>query len=135
MPLHPAEEATIRAFIVRDKSERYLSILANEKRRGKFLDCLNHCRDFDTRFATEIASSLNVVSLLQAHGAPAECNLLSNIKSLDGRDLLLTEAVEEVDFVGFGTLICCIPGDLALYVDEAGTGRRLLLERSSDKKR
>jgi hypothetical protein len=70
MTIHPDEEATIRAFIVPNKRDRYVSLLSSEKRRPKFLDCLNHCHDIDQRYATALPSSADVPSLLRNHGAP-----------------------------------------------------------------
>ncbi len=55
------EELTVRAFIVPAKRTRYLSFLASPKRRGKILDGLNHCFDIDSRFATAIKSSVDVL--------------------------------------------------------------------------
>jgi hypothetical protein len=131
MPRHPHEEATILAFIKREKRDRYLTLLANAERRSKFLTCLNHCDDFDARFVEELASASNVSAVLIGHGSPPECHLISDVKSLDGRLMPLAEAVESVEFAGFGSILCCIPGKLACHIGEAGTGRRLLLRRPS----
>ena len=129
MTIAPAEEATIRAFIVPKKRDRYLSLLGNEKRRAKFLQCLNHCRDIDERYASKLPSSVDVISLLRDHGAPAVCRVISDYRDIDGRELPLADAVEHAAAVGWGTIFCCIPGRLAYFLDEAGTERRLLLLR------
>jgi hypothetical protein len=131
MSLHPDEEATIRAFIKREKLDRYLTLLANAKRRARFLDCLNHCRDFDIRYVQELASTADVQSLLIARRASPLCHVISDDQSLDGQAMPLAEAIGAAEFAAFGTILCCIPGRLAYYVDEAGSGRRLLLERAS----
>jgi hypothetical protein len=44
----------------------------------------------------------------------------------------LVEALNEAEAIGWGTIISCIPGRLACYLDEAGSERRLLLIRSPD---
>jgi hypothetical protein len=132
MAIDPAEEATIRAFIVPAKRDRYLSLVSNEKRRAEFLDCLNHCRDIDNRYATQLPSLADVISLLRAHGAPDVCRVISDCRDIDGREMPLRDAVEHAESVGWGTILCCIPGRLAYYLDEAGTRRRLLLIRSHD---
>ena len=119
------EEALVDAFIVPAKRERYKALLASRRRRAKLLDGLNHCRDLDPRYATEIASSTDVVALLRSRGAPETCHLISDAKALDGKQMALREAIDE------GTLIGCVPGRLALYYGEAGE-RRLLLERARD---
>jgi hypothetical protein len=130
MPLHPLEDVTVRAFIKQEKQGRYLGLLANARRREKFLGCLNHCCDFDDRFAESLPSSTDLKTLLVARGASAECHLISDVKSLDGRSMAIGEAIDDVEFAGFGTILCCIAGRLACYIDVAGTERRLLLERS-----
>ena len=52
------EEALVRAFIVPRKQDRYLQLLANPKRRGKFLSVMYHQLAFDVVPAklTRIAS-------------------------------------------------------------------------------
>ena len=125
------EEALVDAFIVPAKRERYKALLASRRRRAKLLDGLNHCRDLDPRYATEIASSTDVVALLRSRGAPETCHLISDAKALDGKQMALREAIDEVETRLWGTLIGCVPGRLALYYGEAGE-RRLLLERARD---
>jgi len=126
--MHPHEEATIRAFITPARRTRWLKSLASPKRRGRFLDRLNHCRDIDEYYATPLPSNADVVAVLKAHGAPATCYVLSNTATLDARELPLAEAVAEAESGGWGTLISCLPGRLAYYYDECGE-RRMLLKR------
>jgi hypothetical protein len=103
--------------------------LASSKRRKAFLDQLNHCRDIDERYATPLGSITEAMSELQSRGAPAVCHVISDIAAIDGQDLPLRAAIERAELEGWGTLICCVPGRLAYYIDEAGSQRRLLLER------
>ena len=123
------EEVIVRAFIAPHRRSRWLSSLGSAKRRGRFLDCLNHCADFDPRYARPLSSSADVVVLLRSQGAPTTCYVISATASLDGREMLLAEAVAEAEQAGWGTLMSCIPGRLACYIDESGTKRRLLLVR------
>src|SRR5690606_24346034 len=126
--MHPHEEATIHAFISPQRRARWISCLASQKRRAKFLDRLNHCRDIDERYASELPQNSNVVATLKDRGAPALCYVISDTTALDGRELPLSQAVEETELGGWGTIISCVPGQLAYYYDECGE-RRLLLER------
>lgn len=48
------EAAVIRAFVQRDKQERFLGFLANPKNRKKFTESLSHFHWFDPRFAIPI---------------------------------------------------------------------------------
>jgi hypothetical protein len=129
MALQPDEEATIRAFVLREKRSRYLSKLGDQKSRAEFLDRLNHCDDLNSRYATQIESSADLLSLLRSKGAPRQCTVISDIADLDGQQIALETAIQKVELAGFAAIICCIPGRLALYIDEAGTQRRLLLQR------
>ena len=125
MSLHPVEEATVRAFIVSERRPRYLQQMADPKRRARFLDRLNHCRDLDPRFATP---AQNVTAAqLRSLGAPARCRLISDAGALDGREMSLHEALNETSFQGFGTIICCIPGRLAYYRGEDGEAEYVLV--------
>ena len=128
--MHPHEEATIRAFVSPSRRERWLGLLASAKRRRSFLGRLNHCRDIDERYATPVPSSANIAAVLRSHGAPETCYVLSDIPTIDGRELPLDEAIDQVESAMWGTLISCVPGRLAYYYDECGA-RRWLLQRST----
>ena len=128
-PLHPADAATIQAFVIKEKKQRYLEMLANSKKRAKFLDGLNHCSDLDERFTTPVCWH-DAIDELRKRGAPDRCHIISSINEFDGIDLPLAAALLWVEQQGWGTIICCIPGQLAYYYDECGF-RRLILERKS----
>jgi hypothetical protein len=128
--MHPHEEATIRAFVSPSRRERWLGLLASAKRRRSFLGRLNHCRDIDERYATPVPSNANIAAVLRSHGAPETCYVLSDIPTIDGQELPLDDAIDQVEFGMWGTLISCVPGRLAYYYDECGA-RRWLLQRST----
>ena len=126
--MHPHEEATIRAFFSPLRRLRWLESLSSPKRRDKILEKLNHCQDFDDRFRTLLSSKSDVVSLLKSHGSPKSCYVISSVLALDGCELELSEAISQTELAGWGTIISCIPGQLAYYYDECGK-RRILLAR------
>jgi hypothetical protein len=127
--MHSHEEATIRAFVTPSRRTRWLESLASAKRRGRFLDRLNHCRDIDERYVTPLPSNADVLAILKSHGAPTTCYVVSADASLDARELPLAEALADAQSGGWGTLISCIPGRLACYYAECGE-RRMLLKRA-----
>ncbi|HKB03267.1 MAG TPA: hypothetical protein VKD90_13660 [Gemmataceae bacterium] len=127
--MHPHEEALVRTFITPERRSRWLQGLASDKRRAKQVDRLNHCRDLDWRYATELPSTADVVAFLRARGAPEACYVLSSTGALDGREMPLAEAVWAAEAAGWGTLVGCVPGRLAYYYDEVGL-RRMVLERA-----
>jgi hypothetical protein len=128
--MHPHEEATIRAFVSPSRRDRWLGLLASAKRRRSSLERLNHFRDIDVRYATPLPSSDNIAAVLRSHGASENCYVLPDIPTIDGRELPVDEAIDQVEFGMWGTLISCVPGRLAYYYDECGA-RRWLLQRST----
>lgn len=130
MALHPAEEATLRAFVTPAKRDRLLTLFDSPKRRRQARDALNHFADWDARFAQPIDSSVDVLALLRNAGAPSECHVISDSPELDGRDLPLDEALTECEGYSFASVLCCVPGALAFFFDELRTPRnRVLLRR------
>ena len=123
MAVNEHEEAFVRSFIVKDRRERYLSLLANPKRRPKLLDRLNHQLDLDYAFATPIPTRQRNVGdlehLLRQKGAGAMCHVIADASPLDGADLLLHDALERLyGLHQFGVVFCCVAGRLAFYKPE-----------------
>lgn len=127
------EAATIKAFVVRGRQERYLYLLENSKRRKKFTDELGHFRWFDPRFASPVpwkvdpALSLwgkhlqgisNISKLLRSKGAGDTCWVISQRSCIDGQEMELDAAVEAVNSNGSGSILCCVPGKLAYFNGE-----------------
>ena len=131
--MHAFEVDFVRAFITRHRQDRWLEFLASKDRRGRFLDRLNHCRDFDDRFVTLVKlSDVELVSALVKQGAPRSCYVLSDDDSLDAQEMLLADAVAGASSSGWGTIVICIPDRLAYYYDECGE-RRMILNRPMEK--
>jgi len=135
------EQATIRAFVLRDKQERFLAFLAKPKSRKKFTNELAHFRWFDQRFANPVPWKVDpnlklgerhlqgiesICRLLRSKGATRTCWVISEDGKVYGQEMDLESAVEEVIGSGMGTILSCIPGKLALF---AGEDETLLLAR------
>lgn len=104
--------------------------MGSPKRRRKALDALNHFDDWDERFALPVKSSVDVLALLRRAGALPECYVISDDDELDGRSMPLDEAVRACEEFDFASILCCIPGKLAFFYDEAMVLRnRVLLQR------
>jgi hypothetical protein len=130
MAVDPTEDATVRAFIVPAKRDRYATLLGNPKKRASFLNGLNHCHDFDTRYATPLPSTADVPALLRSHGASETCRVISDYREIDGQVMSIEDAIRQAEGSGMGSLLCCVPGQLAYYVGESGE-QRLLLRRNA----
>lgn len=129
--LNAHEEGIIRSFIGRSKREQFLRRLANPKTRNKQLDKFNHFYDLDPRYAHLIPprdqTPAMIFRLLKAKGAPDSCHIMGN-SDLDGREMPLPEAVQQVLNESFAHFISCQPGKLGFFQDE-DAGRRYILER------
>jgi hypothetical protein len=124
MPLHPAEEAVICAFVLPDKQERLLRGLA--RKRKQTLDELNHFRHWDPRFIRAPGHS-DLAATLKAAGMPDPCHVISDDASRDGREIPLDDALESASFLSFATLLCDLQGRVACYFDEEAAPRRVLI--------
>lgn len=135
------EQGAIRAFVLRDKQERFLDFLANPKNRKKFTESLAHFRWFDQRFATPIVWNVdpklklwerhvqgieNIYRLLRSKGAGLTCWVISEDSEIDGREMNLRVALEHVSGREIGTILSCVPGKLAYF---EGEDESLLLAR------
>ena len=127
------EMALVNAFIIKQKRGRILEMLASQKGRQKLVWALPHFKGLDPRFAQSINPGLqtprDILNILNARGAAQSCHVISENHALDAREMLLSEALEEVVGKGYGALLSCIPGKLGYYEGE-DPGRRFLLERS-----
>ncbi len=125
------EESLIRAFIAPHKREQFLRRLGNPKTRGKLVRKFAHLQDLDPRFAHRIPPSDRTVekiyALLKAKGAPDRCYVMGD-SELDGREVDLRQALEEVVPMSFGNFISCIRGKLGFFAGEY-SDERYILER------
>jgi hypothetical protein len=134
-------QGAIRAFVQRNKQERFLGFLANPKNRKKFTESLAHFHWFDPRFAPPIPwrrdpklklweghvqGIENIYRLLKSKGAGPSCWVISEDPEMDGRELDLRAALEHVNGRQIGTVLSCVPGKLAYFDGEDET---LLLAR------
>jgi hypothetical protein len=131
-PLAPPEEATIKAFIVRERRERFLELLPNPKHRHKITRSLAHPHPgwFDTRLVKSIPPPQNhaadIAKLLRTKGAGTSCWVISEDKRFDAREMDLETVLSAIVGYGMGTIVCCIPGKLAFVESEDG---RFILEK------
>ena len=119
----------IEAFIVRDRKERWQTLLDSRKGRKRLVATFAHGYDFDSRWATHLGKTAtveSVVALLKSKGAGDYCSVLSEDSSIDGATLPLEEAVSKVLRAGFGTYLIFEPSRLAFFESEEAGGHYLL---------
>ncbi len=131
------EEKLIDAFILKEKQDRYRFLLTSPDptRRQECVNRLNHCRDLNEKYVTwlprdprAMARNREIAAVLRQKGSPEEVYVLACACSADGKIMPLIEAMDATTTAGWGTIISCIPGELAYYYDEEGE-RRAILER------
>lgn len=124
------EQAFVHAFIIETKQARYLEKLASPKHRREFLSRLHHNLDYDPRWAVQIPpreqSAAQIYAKLKGLGAPEQCHAIAASADMDGRQLSLREALNDVLGMGNGVVLSCIPGKLAYYESEERNGRYIL---------
>jgi hypothetical protein len=129
--MDPAENL-VKAFIAPERAPRYLALLAKRGGRAELRVKLAHLTDLDRRFARPVGGSdatpAGIERLLLAAGAPKRCYVLSENVAIDGNDLDLREALDQIVGGGMGTFVSCIPGRLA-YFEGEGPQERFVLSR------
>ena len=133
MELDNQETAFVKAFIVKDKQERYLQLLASPKRRREIVDRFNHNLDFEPKYAVlvpkELRTADKLAHLLRTRGAGETCHIIADSLESDGQDLPLRAALAEVIAHDFGSVLCCFPGRLAFHKAEVVEQAWYLFER------
>jgi hypothetical protein len=124
------EAGFVATFVLPECQARWLEFLSKPKRRNAFLHRLADDRDFESRFRVPISPAHQTPELVAAQleklHAPRVCHLISEQSEVDGRDMDLLEALELVIGCGLGTVISCLPGELAYYEGEMPRDRYVL---------
>jgi hypothetical protein len=131
------EEKFVAAFISKEKEDRYRFLLSGDpKRRDECLDRLNHCRDLNEKYVTWLprdprstTRNAQIAKLLREKGSPDLVYVLACSCPADASSWPLLQAMDETTKAGWGTIISCIPGELAYYDDDEEGERRAILER------
>lgn len=123
------EEKFITSFILQEKRNRWQTQLNAPKKRAAHLARLNHLHDLDEKYVTWLPSNTDIEQLLRRTGSPANVYVISDSKGIDGKFLVLDDAIDETVHGGWGTIISCIPGTLAYYYDECGDRRAILIRK------
>ena len=120
-------------FLAEPTKRRMETLLdLGEKRRRDVRELLDHSVRLDARFSHALtgseAFSGPIGAMLRKRGAPPSCYVLSAHSDLDGREMLLDDALEGTIGKGHGAFVSCIPGRLGFYEYE-GVNSSYLLSR------
>jgi hypothetical protein len=129
-PLVHNEHSFIAKFVKRSKRDRYREMLTNPRLRHKFTSQLAHFADFDPKYRLPIPGNRlfidNVALELQKRHSPNTVFVISEDPAIDGKELPLIEALQQIVGRGMGAVLSCIPGRLAFVETE---DERFILER------
>ncbi|HAD82453.1 MAG: hypothetical protein A2509_08745 [Candidatus Edwardsbacteria bacterium RIFOXYD12_FULL_50_11] len=124
------EEQFIRAFIIKEKKERYLTLLQTQKGRHKITRRLAHSSDIDNKCIRLIPNHEQtpnkIYKILKQRNAPEICHVISEDVKIDNKDLPLEEALVNIIGKGSGTILSCIPGQLGYYEGEDQNERYII---------
>jgi hypothetical protein len=129
------DEATlISTFVNPTKRKHLIEILANPKRRHRATATLAHFNDLDPSTVVPLESAAQspaaIESALRSRGAGESCHVISENRAIDGKHLPLKLALDKVVGQGMGTLLSCVPGELAYYEGEGPSDRCILARRA-----
>ena len=128
------EETLISTFVTAAKRKHLIEILANPKRRHRATVTLSHFDDFDPTAVVHLGSEVQTPSAIEAElrsrGAGESCHVISENRAIDGKNLPLKLALEKIVGQGLGTLLSCVPGELAYYEGKDPSDRCILARRA-----
>ncbi len=123
------EEKFITSFLLKEKRNRWQTQLNDPQKRSEHLNRLNHFHDLDEKYVTWLKRNADIEQLLRQSGSPEQVYILSAFINIDGKFMILADAIDQTVRGGWGTIISCIPGRLAYYYDECDERRALLIRK------
>jgi hypothetical protein len=126
------ERGFVAAFIIPERRQRYLTLLANPRRRGKALERLNHGQDIDFSCTQVVPAGWDTDTMadtLARLGAGPGCYVIADASDLDGQTLPLRDALWKASVHGFGVVVSCLPGRLCCYKPESPSRHYILVKR------
>jgi hypothetical protein len=126
------EDFLIKAFVSKERQERYLSLISTEKGRKKFRTYLPHFKDLNTQYCSPSPlsySHLQLYNFLNELGASDICYVICESKKYDMTSLPLIDALKQLFNSGLAFFLSCTPGKLAYYEGE-DSSQRFILNRN-----
>ena len=124
------ERLLISAFVIKERQERYINLIATKKGRVKFRTYIPHFRDLNVKFSIPLPSlqlDSQLHDLLKAEGAFDTCYVISENSRYDMQSLSIAIATKQFFNSGIAFFLSCIPGKLVYYEGE-DTNQRFLLK-------
>ena len=125
-----AEEATVRAFVAKNRQDRWLAGLGSSKRRQATVHRLYNGADLRDDLMTEFDGPHEAEALiaeLRRRGAGPTAHVIGGPN--DGEDVELADAVAAAKHGYGGVLLVCVAGRLAVFWPEAPSKPLILMTR------
>jgi hypothetical protein len=119
----------IKQFVIKDRQERYLTLIETGKGRKKFRNYISHFKDLNSKYCTPVhtlQSHIQLYDILKLEGAPNACYIISENSKYDMRSVDIMEAGKQLFASGIAFFLSCIPGKLAYYEGEEANERFIL---------
>lgn len=119
----------IKSFVIKDRQERYLNLIATEKGRKKFRTYIGHFKDLNSKCCiplNSLQSHIELQDLLKSEGASDVCYVISENSKYDLRTLPIMDATKQLFNSGIAFFLSCIPGKLVYYEGEDANQRVIL---------
>lgn len=122
------EKKIINALVIKQKAERVLYELSSKKRRECIWKFKSDLFTPEYRINADL-SKAQILNMLCDNGAGEDCYVLSIDEEIDGKEMKLSEALDEV-FGRGPALLSCIHGKLAYFEceQERGAPERLIIK-------
>lgn len=119
----------IKAFVIKERQERYINLIATEKGRKKFRTYIPHFKDLNSKYCIPLHSFQSysqLCDLLNSEGAFDICYIISENSQYDMKSLSLINATKQLFNSGIAYFMSCVPGKLVYYEGEEANQRYLL---------
>ncbi|MEO0557333.1 MAG: hypothetical protein AAF170_04025 [Bacteroidota bacterium] len=117
----PWERRFVELYVDRTAQDRALSLLKGRKHRTKWLNQLNHSPAFNFSKARDLGptDAQGLLSLLASLYVHPTGYLIADASTLDGKELRIELAVEELLRTRWGAVLICPPKPIAIYREES----------------
>lgn len=119
----------INSFVIKERRERYINLIATEKGREKFKNYISHFKDLNGRYCTAVPyleSCSQLHNILKSEGGGDVCYVISENSKYDMSCLSLKDATTQLFSSGISFFLSCIPGKLVYYEGEEFNQRFIL---------
>ena len=128
--INSQEQILIKKFISKDKQDRYLGFLDQDKNRKKFTKELYHFKDFNWELFREISGNetvwTTIAKRVDSNKNISTCSIISANSEYDGKIMSFDEALKNI--VGIeGTILIFGDAEIVYYEGEPPKNRYISL--------